>query len=298
MRMAVVKTLAYADIFDYPLTLTEINKYLIGFSLKGKKTHRSLITNIKKIPQIKESDGYYFFSGREKIVRERKRKLIESRKKMRIARRIARLLFYLPTIKMIAVTGNLALYNADISDDIDFLIVTQSNRIWLTRFLCVVLLKLLGVNRTPNTPTVSDKICLNMFIDENNLTLPRTEQDLYSAHEIIQAKPILEKAGYKNILQRSNPWVKKFLPNALVIPSESRYASGEVEGSPRLYRGNLTSVFFNFLEYCANKFQLFYMRSRRTTEVIRDGFLRFHPHDARKRILKSYKNNLNKYRFL
>ena len=55
------------------------------------------------------------------------------------------------------------------------------------------------------------------------------------------------------------------------------------------------SKFPNFIELGLELFQLTYMKSRRTNEVVRDGYLRFHPKDARKWILKKYKRNLQKY---
>ena len=283
LQGAIIKTLSYSDIFNYPLTLPEIKKYLIGLRFSGL----DLSVQLGKIPFIKEKKGYYYFYGRQEIISARISKQKNSLKKIRLAKKFARLLFFIPTVKLIAVTGNLAMLSADINDDIDLLILTQKRRIWLTRLFCVLILKIFGVYRQPAQSEVSDKICLNMFLDEEHLLLPAEERDLYSAHEIVQMKPLLERAGYENIMQRSNPWIEKFLPNAIpkkIVP----------------YRKNSFSVplfskLFDFLEISAQKFQLFYMRHSRTSEVIRSGYLRFHPKDARVHILKSYRDRLNKY---
>jgi hypothetical protein len=48
------------------------------------------------------------------------------------------------------------------------------------------------------------------------------------------------------------------------------------------------------LEALARWLQLKYMASKRTTEVIETGRLRFHPQDARNWVLKEYQKRLKK----
>src|SRR4030065_1385727 len=122
LKEAVIKTLSYADIFDYPLKLSEIRKYLIGVKLSGKNWPYRFKKTISQIPQIKVREGYYFFKSRHNIVSIRLKRFVYSKEKMELARKIAGLMFYIPSILMIAVSGNLALSNADKEDDIDFLI--------------------------------------------------------------------------------------------------------------------------------------------------------------------------------
>lgn len=51
---------------------------------------------------------------------------------------------------------------------------------------------------------------------------------------------------------------------------------------------------FTQLEALARWAQLKYMESRRTTEVVEPGRIRFHPQDAREWILKEYQKRLKK----
>lgn len=211
MRKAILKTLVYADIFDYPLTAKEIWRYLIS----EKKVKFEVIQ--KELPRVKkfvDSDGEYFFlKGRKKIVSIRKKRECWSKKKLEIAQRAAKWLRLIPTIKMVGVTGALAMKNAKEKDDIDFLIITAKKRLWLTRLLTVFLVEIVARRRRPNDANPRDKICLNMFLDEGNLAIPKNEQDLFSAHEVVQLKPLWEKDGiYKKFIKK-NLWVKRFLPN-------------------------------------------------------------------------------------
>ena len=51
---------------------------------------------------------------------------------------------------------------------------------------------------------------------------------------------------------------------------------------------------FAKLEALARWLQLKYMAPRRTTEVVEPGRIRFHPQDARKWVLREYKERLKK----
>lgn len=114
---------------------------------------------------------------------------------------------------MVAVTGNLAMDNAEKNDDIDLLIVTARKRLWLTRLLTNFLVEIVANRRRPNDKEVKDKICLNMFLTEDHLKIPLKEQNLFTAHEVCQLKLLWQrKNSYQKFIQK-NLWSQKFLPN-------------------------------------------------------------------------------------
>jgi len=51
---------------------------------------------------------------------------------------------------------------------------------------------------------------------------------------------------------------------------------------------------FTQLEALARGFQLWYMRGKKTTEVVSPTLIKFHPKDARGRVLKTYDERLKK----
>lgn len=211
MIKAILMTLAYADIFDYPLKASEIRRYLISDKKIDFKNFQKELSQSSKLAD-KQGD-YFFLKGRKKIVAIRKQRENQGQKKLIIARRTTNWLKMIPTIKMIGVTGALAMNNAREDDDIDILIVTSKNRLWLTRFLVVLLTELVARRRHPNDKETRDKICLNMFLDEKCLGVPEKERDLFTAHEVCQLVPIYDRNGtYKKFLEK-NLWVKKYLPN-------------------------------------------------------------------------------------
>lgn len=209
LQKAILKTLSYADVFDYPLTLTELHKFLIGTKASINDLAKAL-TEIKEVTQ----DGQFFFlKKRPKIVQIRQKRFGWSQNKLKIAQKVVKYLKLIPFIKMVAVTGNLAMNNAEQKDDIDLLIVTSQNRLWLTRLLTVFLMELVANRRRPKDQEVEDKICLNMFLAENYLQVPKKEQNLFSAHEVFQAKLLWERERAYQKFLKANQWAQKYLPN-------------------------------------------------------------------------------------
>lgn len=206
MKKAILKTLAYADIFDYPLKEEEIEKFLIA-----EKPTLNIGQVLKGITQVSQKDGLFFFKGRGRIVALRKKRQRWSREKIEIAKRVGRWLKFIPSVKMVAITGALAMNNSNEGDDIDLFIVTSVNRLWLSRGLVVTFLRAAGLYRRPGK--IKNKICPNMLLDEGHLGIPKREQDLFSAHEVCQLRPIWDKKGtYQKFIQK-NQWVKQYLPN-------------------------------------------------------------------------------------
>lgn len=289
LTAAIFKTLVYADIFDYPLKEEEIwRRLILGSRVKGLG-FRELKREILRLSLVDYSRGYYFFKGRGNIVSLRLKREGWSREKFQEAQKVSRLLKFIPTIKMAAVTGSLAVGNCDREDDIDLLIVASAGTLWLTRFLATFLLEILGQRRHPGQKDVRDKICLNMFIDENHLQIPSSEQDLYTAHEVVQLKLLWDRGGIYQKFLAQNRWVERYLPNGLDIRILRHYDIKKKKGKSL---NILISQFLSIFEHLARNFQLWYMKKRRTTEVVSEGVIRFHPHDARAWILGEFQRKL------
>jgi len=52
------------------------------------------------------------------------------------------------------------------------------------------------------------------------------------------------------------------------------------------------NFFLDFLEILARKTQLLYMRKHRTTEIVNENIIKFHPHNLEMEIMKKYNNLL------
>lgn len=273
-RIAVLKTLLYSNIFNYPLTKEEVFRYLITNKAVAKEEVFRYLKNIKKISSKNE---FYFLNGKDYIIELRKRREKESLKKIKIAKKVVKKLSLIPTIKLIGISGNLSLKNADEKDDIDLFIVVKQNTVWITRFFTILILKFLRKHRKRKDKNVKNKICLNMFLDEENLSF---KKNIYLAHEIIQLLPMLNRDNTYQKFLSDNAWVLNYMPNSKKIIKQSCSVS------------KAKKSLLKYIDYLFMVPQLLYMKKHITSEKISGKFLFFHPFDHQKYVLEKYKKSL------
>jgi hypothetical protein len=203
LKYSVFHTLAYADIFDYPMTAEEVYRYLAA-----RRASREEITQVLADESLfTRVQEYFTLRGRENIVETRMRRAEVSARLWIKAARYGRMIAMLPFVRMVAVTGSLAMNNTDEGKDVDYLIVTSPNHLWTCRALSLFIARFArfeGVN-----------LCPNYLITTNALKL--TERSFYVAHELAQMIPLSGFEMYREI-QRQNRWLEDYLPNALIEP--------------------------------------------------------------------------------
>ncbi|KAA0284456.1 MAG: hypothetical protein EDM79_02260 [Chloroflexi bacterium] len=205
LERAIFETLAYSDIFDYPLMLIELRRYLsLSISLDELKSQIPLINSLPN------RDGYYHLPGRDEIVAIRKGRNSASRRDFHRALSNGKILAHIPFVRMVAMTGSLAVLNLSKNADMDFMLVTAPHRLWIARAFAVTFGRLMRLT--------GDRICVNLLVSERALEWPR--HDLYSAREMAQMIPIAGLNMYHK-LRESNPWVATILPNASDLPDHS-----------------------------------------------------------------------------
>ena len=223
LERAVLQTIAYADIFDYPLKLEEIHRYLDGLRASHDQIDRLLNRDYLAPNFLRVEDGYFTLPDRREIVRTRKIRAQRSRDLWPKAINYGRLISWLPFVRMVAVTGALAMDNEK-SNDIDYLIVTEPRRLWLCRGMVILLVRWAGLH--------GDLLCPNYFLSENALLFKRS--DLYTAHELTQMVPLSGMSIYWKI-RAINRWIEDFLPNATGLPRTDISVHREI--NPHFMRG-------------------------------------------------------------
>jgi len=214
LKKAILITINYFDILDYAPSHFEIWKFLY----KRKENYENVILALDELiesKKIESKNGFYFLPGKESLVLLRQKKYDISEKFWLKAIFAAKILNHLPFIKSIAISNTLALFNCDKNSDIDFFIITQKNKIWITRALSSILLHLLGLRRHRNK--IAKRICLSFYISENKMDLQYTakpENEFFMAFWIVGQSPIINRDKTFEKYKEANPWIKNYLPNS------------------------------------------------------------------------------------
>jgi hypothetical protein len=207
LETAILHTVAYVDVFDYPLTVAELHRYLVAIPA-GVARVRDLLTNGRLVPnRLVRCGDFYTLPGRQEIVALRQQRLDYARRLWPWAAYYGRLLASLPFVRLIAVTGSLAVDNAQADADIDYLIVTENGRLWLCRALVIIIIRLAARRGI--------SLCPNYFLAERALLFQ--QRNLYNAHELVQMVPLAGVDTYRH-LRRLNSWTGDYLPNANGFP--------------------------------------------------------------------------------
>jgi hypothetical protein len=323
LEKSIIATLSYFDIFDHPLTVMEIWKWLYvedglrttrlastrfnGSSRVSRRESRradyglwqvsisdviqALETSEWLSKRIEEQDGFYFLKGRQAIVDIRQQRYLWAEDKFHRALKLIKWLRWVPFVRMIGVCNTLAYNNSRRGGDIDLFIITSRHRTWQVRFWVNGFLKLLRLR--PSIGNTQDKLCSSFFVDIEHANLEQLaiKDDIYFPYWVTQVYPVYDEGVYTKFVQ-SNGWVRRALPNWLPIEPVGR----RLVRMHRLAKRMEELFFFFWPEGIFRRWQekimpenLRAMANQDTRVVINDSVLKFHDTDRRQSFLEQWR---------
>lgn len=266
----IIKILAFFDLFERPLTVFEVWENL------DKKVSISEveITLNSWSEIISQKNGFYFLSGREEIITTRQKRYNYTNRKLKIARRFARFFSFFPFVRAVMMSNSIGAHNLRDESDIDLFIITAPGRIWLARFFCAGLTKLL--NRRPTSSNKRDKICLSFYVSVVHLNL----DDLR--------------------LPGGDPYFHYWLRSLVLLYNKKRtheqfLAANNLQVGETDARQEPKNIFGDYLEQMAKNWQLKIMptvlreqMNRSTGVVVSDAVLKLYAVDRRAEFLKKF----------
>jgi len=301
LEKKIIKTIIYFDLFNYPLTDWEIWQWLWNDDLNQpiKVEFFAVRKTLEASDYLKEKldfkNNLYFLKGREIIVAERREKYVYAWQKLRKVKRIARILKLIPFIKLIAVCNDLAYFNAPADSDLDLFIITKENRIWLSRFFSVFIIKLL--NLRPTKENKKDKVCLSIFVSEAGLNLENlkiNQEDIHFTYWLEILIPVYDAGGYYEKLRQANNWLAKNLPQAMDFEPALRIkiTESKIMAQIKIFFGrlacNLDERFYRWLQYRKFSPSIKELMNKDSRVVVNDKILKFHTNDNRSEILDKF----------
>jgi hypothetical protein len=202
LDVAILRAVAFADVFDHAPTTTEIQRHLtIAVSLPAVERR---LAESPALGRLDLRDGLVVAAGREDLVERRHLRAAASAALWPRARRLGRIVGALPYVRMVAVTGSLAVDAAGDEADVDLFIVVADGRVWLARALVIAVVRLAALTGV--------RLCPNYLLAEEAMELDAADRTYGTAREIAQMVPLTGFGTYRRFLHR-NAWYTTYQPN-------------------------------------------------------------------------------------
>lgn len=252
LHRMILETVAYYDVFDYPLTEFEVWKLLLMSDGEGMSAPDISFRMVEETlegsylrKRLGRARGFVFLRGRDRLIALRLERQRIADRNIRGARRIASILRFFPFVRMVGLTGSLSMKNADRGSDWDFFIVLRSGYIWTGRATVTALLHLFGLRRHGNH--IAHRACLNFWVTTRSLEIRL--KDLFSSSEYFFIIPLFGEAVFRTF-QQSNVWIRWFrphfrvtrLPHVALLPDTSLARFSRMVGEILLAGLGLESV--------------------------------------------------------
>lgn len=287
-----LRTLLYFDVFSYPLTAGELyaNTPVAFTGEDFTKSLKGLLT----AGMLREQNGYYLLPHMPASALERRLKGNAGATDMMpqayaYSLKIARF----PFVEGICLSGGLSKNYYDKDSDIDYLIMTRPNRLWICRSLLIVRYKLLPASRKKFW-------CINYFIGANDLVLPDT--NYFVSTELSHLVPTVNYGFYERLLD-SNAWYRAHYPNKQRSSPDTSASlpSGTVK---RLVEGLLSGTFGDWLDDKLLSYTLKRWRRKYPHMNEEDFELQFrsrknvckrHTHGFQNKVLEAWQHKINDF---
>ena len=202
LKKSIIRTLAYYDIFSYPLTADEIY-YSLDENHTTPEEVKKELESLHSNQLIQFKGKFYLLNNEDSYIRRREAGNELAVKRLKTARRVSGFISRFPFIRGILLSGSISKGFMEEDSDIDYFVITHPNRVWFSRLMLMLFKKIFLLN--------SKRIfCINYFVDSENMEIQ--EKNIFTATELVTLLPTFGREIYEE-LYRKNSWVNEFFPN-------------------------------------------------------------------------------------
>ncbi|MBO9202765.1 MULTISPECIES: hypothetical protein [Niastella] len=209
-EQSIIKVLAYFDIFNYPLTLEETYHFLDQpVAMDDVLLTLQQLVDDNRVFRM----GIFYSLQQDPALRTRR---INGNQQagalLATGYKVGGFLYQFPFVRGIGISGSLSKNFADQNTDIDYFIITHTNRLWIARTLMHLFKKLTFITGHQHL------YCMNYYIDEAALRID--EQNIFTATELITLLPVSGNGTIDRFYDQNN-WAGNYFPNQ-PVKKESR----------------------------------------------------------------------------
>ena len=311
LRNSIIATIIYYDIFDYPLTLLEVYKYLINPARLSRLTGGIGEIDLNDISEeldrlvnskiLGTKNGFYFLNGKDELYSFRMEKHKIADRKWKKFLKIVKFLALAPYLRGVFASGSMAINNTDQESDFDVLVIAKSGRLYTCRLFLWTISSLIGSRRKRDEKIAPDKLCFNHYLTDGNLEL--THQSIFNAQTYVNLKPAMIEPAMVDRFYASNLWLndyvynfkvqKDFVRRSVALPGVFRFFARTAEFF-------LDSPFGNSLENILRHLQQKRIKHNPATYepggrvIFTERELEFHPRSFERIVIEHYNKSLEK----
>jgi hypothetical protein len=289
LEQAVLRTLTYFDLFNYPLKSSELLNFLQlkSSKLPVEKIMESLVTQ----KQIAKSGDLYSLQFDAALFERRKIGNCLADSLLPRVKQQADLILKFPFVRSVMASGSFSKNFMDEKSDFDFFIVCAPQRIWISRMLLVLYKKLFLRNSHKH-------FCVNYFVDETHLEID--EKNIFTATELATVLPLNGFSHYKKLMESNRQWLFDTFPNfkQRAVPNTKSHDprfKKMVEFTITLFFANYVNRFFKRITLGKWKrtYSQFYSSSDfKIAFKSTDSVSKNHPRNFQKKILDLYQDRV------
>ncbi|MFM8912895.1 MAG: hypothetical protein ACKOE6_08280 [Flammeovirgaceae bacterium] len=201
LRNCLLETLAYYDVFSYPLTQKE---FVAKVSCRANPLEVAQELDLLIANGLIFRIGEFFSLRNDPSLEKRRQQGNQlAHSLIAVAKTKATFIGRFPFVQGIFISGSLSKNYADSKSDLDFFVITAPGRLWVARSVFILYRKFFILRKN------FKHYCLNYFVAEDHLTIE--EQNLFTATELATLIPVY--GNYHQRLMDANRWLLKWLPN-------------------------------------------------------------------------------------
>ena len=299
LKEKTLATLKFFDLQAYPLTLLELQKFLIAdrgmlkLSINtdwelinqqpapGKISASEILNCLEKeLTGAVESDkGFYCLVGRKAIIDLRWRNYLYGLKREKLIKKYISGLRHLPFVRGVALGGSQAMGLNKENSDIDLLIVTEDKFLWLARTFVTVYFQVLGHRR--HGKKIANRFCLNHYLAKPKAV--EREKNLYKAMEYARLRPLVYGQTIEQFQANNANWIKSFFP-IWEIKKQPAQTQSRLQ---KILESLFTNSFGHWLEQRLQNLQIRRIKQGEFIFVTTDE-LSFHPESKHESLLREF----------
>lgn len=284
---AILRTMSYFDIFNYPLKASEILNFLPVSSSK-EEVEQTLL----KMSMVTQRGDLYSLQFHSSIFDRRLKGNALADALLPEITKKANLIFQFPFVRSVMASGSFSKNFMDEKSDFDFFIVCAPKRIWISRMLLVLYKKLFLRNSHQH-------FCVNYFIDESNLTIE--EKNIFTATELATVLPLTGQQYYLRLLSANAHWLFNTFPNFQSRQTSIAEKTGNtfkklIERSIDLFFGDILNRWFKKIS--VKRWKKTYQHQYSTSDFniafkSTDSVSKNHPRNFQKKIVDEFDSRVS-----